>query len=156
MEFESSNRIKAGLLAILMFLTSTGFAVDFHYCQGQLKNLSLWGKAKTCQEMASGSHCHKKEKKSCHSTPTQSSCHAEKSDHKGCCENELAFIQMDADYGISEYVHFNAPTITFVSAFISTFYLDFLESEILIPDHTYYKPPIPDRDIIVLIQSFLC
>ena len=55
-------RLLAFFMAALMFLTSAGFLVDFHYCQGELKSFNFFGKAPNCHEMAmSGSCAHHKD-----------------------------------------------------------------------------------------------
>lgn len=138
-----------------MFLSSVGLAVDFHYCQGELKSMSLWKKAKTCHELAASSHCHKAKKQGCHKSASQKSC--EKDDEqKGCCDNETAIFLLDADYAVAEYVPLEVHQIQFVAAFVATSYHLFSEAEYTLSHYQNYKPPLLDRDICVLIQSFLC
>jgi hypothetical protein len=42
------RQITAMSLSGLMLLSSIGFSIDMHFCQGMLKSYSLIGKAKTC------------------------------------------------------------------------------------------------------------
>ena len=143
-------------LAFLMFFSSAGFAVDFHYCQGKLKTLGFFQKAKTCHELAANaSHCHMAKKKTCHKQSSEISCKKD-GDGKGCCDNEMAFILLDADYGIAEYVSFGIQDIQFVAAFIATFNAQFIEVDSSPSHFKNYKPPLLERDILVLVHSFLC
>ena len=139
-----------------MFFSSAGLAVDFHYCQGKLKTFGLFQKAKTCHEVAANaSHCHKAKKKTCHKQLNETTCKKD-GDQKGCCDNEMAFILLDADYGVAEYISFDVHEIQFVAAFIASFYHVFQEVDSSISHYQNYKPPLLDRDSVVLIQSFLC
>lgn len=143
-------------LAFLMFFSSAGLAVDFHYCQGKLKTLGIFQDAKSCHELvANTSHCHMAEKSSCHKKAMKSSCSKDKGS-KGCCDNEKVFILLDADYGAAEYVSLNIVQVQFVAAFITIFYHLFLETDSSRSHFNNYKPPPLDRDILVLVQSFLC
>ena len=51
-KISNTYQFTALMLAFLMFFTSTGFAINVHYCQGELKSFSFFGKSKTCNEMA--------------------------------------------------------------------------------------------------------
>ena len=88
----STYRLIALMLAFLMFFSSAGFAMDMHFCQGKLKSVSFFGKAKTCHDMADNTmkNCphHKKmmaEKKGC-------------SEDKNCCSNKTVHFQSDQDH----------------------------------------------------------
>ena len=74
-------------MAFLIMGSSSGLAIDVHYCQGTLKSLSFWGHAKNCHELAQSSHCKHK----------QSEMLCDLSDKKDCCKNEKDFIKLDQD-----------------------------------------------------------
>jgi len=54
------------LMAFLVFTSSISFAIDIHYCGGQVKSINLFGEAEKCHEMeqeskaASNNECCKK------------------------------------------------------------------------------------------------
>lgn len=139
------------ILALLMFTTSVGFAVDMHYCQGQLKSVSFFGKAKSCHEMAdaaSRKNCtlHKKMKEQ------NKGCSIDKN---GCCENETQYFHSDQDQKTQGFdITLSKQLQQFVVAYTFVFIVH-------TPANTnnltfsFYKPPLIERDIPVLIQSFL-
>ena len=45
-------RSLAIFMALLMFLTSAGLAIDVHYCQGELKSFSFYSKAQNCHALS--------------------------------------------------------------------------------------------------------
>ncbi len=135
-------------LVFLMFFTSTGFSVDIHYCQGKLKSISLLGEAQSCFEKAQKSPC-KKHATTCHA-------HIDKESHKGCCDNETFFIQLDADYPLGQINTLTWEQVTSAFSFLWSFIFSFHDRDYhtIIP-HQNYKPPLLDLDIPVLFQSFL-
>ena len=142
-------RVLALTMAFLILTTSVGFSIDMHFCQGNLKNVNLFGKAKSCFEMESegvNSHCSKK----------QSSCHKKSTpeDHKACCNNESIDIQLDADFLDAPAATLNIQQVYFIAAYIFTYFG--ITTEIFSPENfRHYKPPLPDKDLLVFIQSFL-
>ncbi len=143
-------RIIAGFLAILMFFTSAGLAVDMHYCQGQLKSFNLFGKAKNCHEMMkANASCPHHQKMA---TALEDGC-AE--DEKDCCQNKTIFLEADQDQvqAVNSFV-VDQSTQLFVAAFINTFFNEvFIKKET--PAFARYKPPLIVRDVPVIFQSFL-
>ena len=80
--FRRTYRPIALIMAFLMFFTSISFAVDVHYCKGELKSLSIFGKAKSCHEQKAVSTCphHAKMQK--------------KQEDSNCCDNKTTFVQV--------------------------------------------------------------
>lgn len=143
-------RIVAFLLIILVLVTSVGFSVDMHFCQDDFKSFSLIGKAKNCHDLAKIQSTCKHHKAS---VEQKDSC--EESGQKDCCENRTLNLDSDQDQQI-QTVDF---TLTkqveqFVTAFIYVFYQDKLTNEEDI-FFAHYRPPLIQKDIPVLIQSFL-
>ena len=148
-DLNRTYRIIAVGLALLMFTSSVGFAVDIHYCQGHVKSLSFFGNAKNCHEMSAMANCphHKM------MTKAKPGC-AE--DDKNCCDNKTLHFQSDQDQQIQAIdVLKDVQLKQFVLAFVSSFFLDNLISESDLPSFTKYRPPLISRDIPVLNQSFL-
>lgn len=130
-----------GMVAII-FITSTGFQLSAHYCSGQLKSFKLFGKAEVCK----------------YEQPVKKPCPMHKEmaakTKKDCCNNED--IQLDpSSYEavavtkviIDHNFDFVVPQ-PLVSASIAQWnaHVDFT---------TQYRPPPIDRDIPVMVQSFL-
>ncbi|MFT5168902.1 MAG: hypothetical protein ACI8P3_004147 [Saprospiraceae bacterium] len=148
------HRFLALFMAGLVFLTSTGFTIDVHYCQDKIKRISFIGKAKTCQEVAA---CHKAgEKKAVKSCHNQNISCGEKLSHKGCCENNSTFVKYNGDlpavttdaYQVTELQ--TIPAIFFSSLQLSSI------SNTQAPTFLNYWPPPLERDIPVLLHRYLC
>lgn len=147
---KSTYRLIALMMAFLMFFTSAGFAMDMHFCQGKLKSVSFFGKAKNCHEMTDSPmmNCpyHKKmmaEKKGC-------------SEDKNCCSNKTVHFQSDQDQQVQNFDFVVCKQLQqFVIAYIAVCIAnDFNIGHEAIP-FVHYKPPLIQRDIPTLNQSFL-
>ena len=144
----NTYRILAFSLAILMFFTSAGLSIDMHFCQGNFKSFSLIGKAKNCHELAQTSTCKH------HKAPIQEET-CEKTDKKDCCENRTLTLDSDQDQQIQTANFTLTKEIKqFVTAYIYAFHQDKITEEEVI-SFALYRPPLIQRDIPVLIQSFL-
>lgn len=158
-------KIIAFNLALLMFFTSMGFSLEIHYCQKEIQSYSLLGKAKSCSEL---SHhvCHH-EAKSCHNTKTvggtsvKTSCRHDEVD-KGdcdtkCCHNKsIALKSMKQDMlTSSNYVQLVDNPFIDAAAYILTSPVSFTIYTLVFAEYLNYKPPLLDRDILVLNQIFL-
>lgn len=130
------------IMASLMFITSVGFSVDMHYCNGQLKSISLFGEAK-----------------SCHDTTMHKTCpyHKNMQKDKDCCENKTLVFQADIDkelenefFVLSQNLELSCFIVAFTEIFLDN--LPRIDKEIIPFDYT--KPPA-QRDIYVLLETFL-
>ena len=146
----STYRFIALMMAFLMFFSSAGIAMDMHFCQGKLKSVSFFGKAKTCHDMAEGAikNCphYKKmmaDKKGC-------------SEDKNCCSNKTVHFQSDQDQQIqnSNFV-VSKQLQQFVIAYVAVFISNDFNIEYETIPFAHYKPPLIQRDIPILNQSFL-
>ena len=140
-------------MSFLMFFTSLGFALDVHYCQDQLKSFSFLSKAKSCHEVAIKAklaHCKKMAKSSNHCAKLSN-----KDCKKGCCDNKTIVVKsLDENYTSPAVPTLDNIQIQFLVAFVYSFYnKTAIDSNY--PKYINYKPPIPDKDIPVLYQSFL-
>lgn len=150
---KSTYHLIALMMAFLMFFTSAGFTMDMHYCGGELKSVSFFGKAKTCHDMVGENEAplkncphHKKmmaEKKGC-------------SEDKDCCSNKTVKLQSDQDQKIqtNDFV-VNKQLKQFVIAYVAVFFADDFDLQREATTFTHYKPPLIPRDIPVLNQTFL-
>ena len=145
------QRVVALTLAFLMLMTSVSFAVDMHYCDGELKSVSLFGKAQTCHEKAV-----EQDKPACpHHQKMQQQSNDDEMDKNDCCENKTTIIQADDDRAKSDLV---APTFQqlqqFVIAYVIAFHTEITTDKQSIQDISYQSPFI-SRDIYVLSETFL-
>ncbi len=140
-------RIISLTLALLIFISSVGFSIDMHYCQGQLKSISFVGKAKSCHEMDAPS--------AMQNCPHHKKMLADKTDKKGCCDDRTVLVQSDIDKNLQNAeIHTSPQLEQCIIAYVSVFLLGNQLAHST-PNYTHYKPPILIRDIPVLIQSFL-
>lgn len=151
--FRSAYRLIALMMAFLMFFTSAGIAMDMHYCGGELKSVSFFGKAKTCHDIAGENETpmkdcphHKKmmaEKKAC-------------SEDKDCCSNETLVLQSDQDQKVQTNNFVVSKQLKqFVVAYVVVFLANDFDLQREVANFALYKPPLIQRDIPVLNQSFL-
>ena len=140
-------------MAFMLLLSSTGFSIDLHYCQGNIKSFSIFGTAKSCHAKTEKNHC-QQSKISCHFV--KSTIEASDASEKNCCSNESIVVtpDMDTQKVVSEQL--TETNISFISAFVAVFYAgQTLDLAKLIIPHQNYIPPLLNQDIPVLIQSFL-
>lgn len=145
-----SHRITAFSMAWLMLLSSTGFSMDVHYCQDQLMSISFFSKAKSCHDKQDSPPCHKV-KKTCHNQKENIT----ESDKDNCCHNETVVIEKsDFDATNAQIATMQDIQFDFVAAFVAVCVFNYIVET----DHQsypLYKPPLPDRDVQVLYQTFL-
>lgn len=127
--------IFSSLLALVVLLSSLSFTIDKHICMGQVHSLAILKDASSCgMDMMA-----KKDM----------------SAMEGCCQNEKTVIKGN-DYQVKTLkpiaVEYQSEWVATLSHVIET--LDF-ESSVTYPAHLTYKPPLIEREIPVLIQSFL-
>ena len=143
------RQITAVCLSALMLLTSVGFSIDMHYCQGKLKSYSFIGKAKSC-------HVVDKARVPC---PHHQKMAAEPKgcelSKKDCCSNKTLHFQLhqlqkahEADYAIQS----QPPSLVAPVTLFSWPAPNWTASK---PAFAFYKPPLIAKDQIVLKQSFL-
>jgi hypothetical protein len=143
------RQITALSLSALMLLTSIGFSIDMHYCQGKLRSYSFIGKAKSC-------HTVDEAKITC---PFHQKIAAKPKgcelDKKDCCSNKTLHFQLhqvqkahEADYAFQSHL----PSLLVPATVFSWHTPDWTDSK---PAFAFYKPPLITKDQVVLKQSFL-
>jgi len=150
-------------LAMWMFLTSTGFSLDIHYCRGEIQHINFLGKAKSCHEEGTGHLCDKMTN-SCHVVKKESGhqangCHMHSDsysqDEDPCCHNrtiQKESLDQESLVQIVENETGQSPD-EIITAF--TFHWEpFMPKEPAI-EYSLYKPPVLERDLKVLFQVFL-
>ncbi|MEM9990641.1 MAG: hypothetical protein AAF738_02690 [Bacteroidota bacterium] len=150
------HRITALTMAVVLFVTSTGFSIDVHYCKDKIKSIRIFGEALSCHKNTPTSStkacCHSKQK-TCELAPTSQDdanlC------EKNCCSNKT--IQIDNNQNTEKQlpVEISPLQIQFLAVFVQVFVLKKTKLHQLISSHLNYIPPLLNRNIPVLIQSFL-
>lgn len=140
-------------MAFMLLLSSTGFSIDLHFCQGDIKSFSLFGTAESCHAKAEKNHCQQK-KSTCHFA--KSTMEVADGCEKNCCSNKNMVVDPDMDTQKVTSEQLSETNISFLSAFVAAFYVDqSCDLAKLIIPHLNYIPPLLDQDIPVLVQSFL-
>lgn len=129
-------------LAFLMLFSSAGFAMDMHYCKGELKGISFFGNAKSCHTQSEIPPCHKTLKKV--------------QEHQNrCCENQQMVIEKTHFSATnSQLVSYKGIGVEFICALIAVFVTpqDITKKADFFP---HFKPPLPKRNIQAHLQTFL-
>ena len=134
------------ILALLIFFSSTGFTVNSHYCQNELKGVNVFLHPKTCHEKQSKASCHKE---------AQTSCELEKACKNGCCTNTSDYVKLDQDQQFNgfEFKAFDDPVVIAALWLLSGF--NFADDIKVSIEYLNYKPPLLDFDFPAVLQSFL-
>lgn len=134
-------------LALLLFISTTGVAVNKHFCQNELKSVALFVKAKACHN--------KKVKKPC---PVHGYMMVDEEgpSEKGCCDDETEIVKNE-----DEQI---APTLSdeaLLSPVLAASLFVALQMELPQLDrqtlhYLNYKPPLLICDHPRELQVFLC
>lgn len=151
MRIKFSYRILSLVLALMVFISTTGVSMDMHLCSGNLVQLSVLGEAASCSdmmEMAPSDSCNKK-MKAC-KKDSNGLC-----GQAGCCTNVK--IEIDAENegvtaSILEFSDIDLELITI--GFAVNFAFDTKPFNFIIL--SVHEPPDLVKDYRTLFQSFLC
>jgi len=138
------RKISALFLAMLVLLGSTSFTFNMHKCMGQIRSMALFMEATPCdmESMNDGAH-------ESHTTSDAGI----KVSKQGCCEEHSLFVEGQDELKITSSV--NAPDVQFLAVlFTITLFSPF---QVTPSQDTFreYAPPLIERDIPVLCQTFL-
>lgn len=135
-------------LILIVLLSSTGFAIQRHFCQNELKGVSLFGKAENC-------HNTSEEKPSCPMHKSQKHNHNDQ-DKKTCCDDQVEFVKLNQEfYGESFQLSVHENPLLIGIIFIAL-RLPSSEDETSFTHFLNYKPPLIVCDFEVKLQTFLC
>ncbi len=134
------QKFAALVLAFLILTSTTGLAVDAHYCKTNLVSISVWGKAKPCAQAAM------QEETNDYSTTTKTPQVSKKS----CCSSKNAFNKTDitTDIRLLEKSIEANPVITYFTGF-TVHNLPAINCLAIRP-----QPHIMDKDFSVAYQNF--
>lgn len=128
------------MLAFLLMITGTGFSVNIHYCGGEMQDIAFLDDEVVCDMMAAAQKA-----KPCPMHTVAAS---------DCCENQDIVVNAeDPETYLSSNVNISQDwTAVLTPSF--TYSVDIPDLSKQFVFNTYRPPPI-DRDIPVLVQSFL-
>jgi hypothetical protein len=134
------KHITSVILAVLVLVSSSSFTLNMHLCGGSLQSVSLIEDATPCPMEVQLPPCHKNIAK-------------QKSD---CCQDShFAFEGKDFNYSFQDLN--NVTSLHSDYSVVLPYLMEVVETELAsaASDYLPYKPPILERDIPVLTQSFL-
>ena len=126
---------------MFVLMSSISHSVSFHICGGEIENVAIFGKAQSCEDH--GNACD-------HGGSTNHT----SINQKGCCEDATVLIDSD------KYASKKTETITVESLYVflpvAQLVQGFSSLKGLTFNHfLHYRPPLIERDIIILVQTFL-
>jgi len=127
-------------LALMVLISSSSFVVNMHFCGGHVQSVSLIEDAAPCPMEVQIPPCHKEMvlKKS------------------GCCEDtRVAFEGKDFSAKIQDFSLLAWQSINWMATLPMIMEVIQVHEALSYYNHTPYKPPMVERDIPVLVQSFL-
>lgn len=152
------KRSKAIILLVVFSCTLIGFNLQGHYCNGELTDISVLGKAKCEGECASHEVVHSDEqdhhehaaKKCATKSDCKKRCETE-SEEDDCCSTESLSDLSDLEFAVElNYVQ----PIVLLSILLDYSIFEEEEEEAEVAWNRYIEP-LPDKDRQVLHQSFL-
>ena len=151
MNISKTQRALSLSLAALMFTSSVSFSMDMHLCQGHIKSVSFFGKAKSCYPNEQSDQC-KNLLQTCDRHRGKNNSFSK----KPCCVNASLFFQSleyqasldlaNKDKPISANLHVIEASRSLLWHKLSPFYF-----------HAFHphQPTLPKDNIIILFQVFL-
>lgn len=126
-----------------MLVSNIGFAMNTHFCGGKA--------VETTFSLGLGSpDCGMEDMdQDCENFPTDE----ERIDAKPCCENQHQVMQTD-DMAKSQ-PSFSSINPLFIAAIVQAYIKPVIFSEIGNAQFAYYSPPLSEKDVQVLFQTFL-
>lgn len=132
------------ILALLVFIGSTGVVINKHYCQNELKDSKLFVAAEVCHTNQKAKHCPFHPPKE--ETPVEK---------KGCCENDSQYLKTEIEQPLqpSDQAEIS-PILLSTIAVVFNIELPAFDKQTL--HYLNYKPPLLVCDFPVSLQTFLC
>ena len=124
-----------------------GLVVQRHFCQNELKSISIFLEAEACHEQNNA-------EKSCPFHPPQSQSDSEKLAEKKCCNNDTEVIILDEDYTPAAFELGPKPVLIALIALVLR--LEIIKTDPTLPHYLNYKPPLIVWDHSLRFQTFLC
>lgn len=133
------HKSMALFMAALVFMTTTSFAVDMHFCGDTLVDFSFFQQVETCGMDKAQS-------------PTD--CEDPSLTQKSCCTDTQIIVDGQDDLKTS-FEHLTLEQQVFVTSFTYAYIHLFEGTPSTDVSFLAYSPPTIDRDVQVLYQTFL-
>lgn len=133
------------ILAILLFIGSTGLVINKHYCQDELKSMAVFQKAKSCHAAKQTSAC-----------PMHAQQEQDDDQSGGCCDDQSEMVKVEQEQTFPVLGMELQLSIAMLPPSAMAFDLSSLPSIHLLPEYLHYKPPPLVCDLPVLLQTFRC
>ncbi len=133
------HKVLASFLAFVILFSTLSFSVQKHICMGEVTDVSFFREADNCEMMV----------EKCDAGDLVPS----KIQEKNCCENVLEFIPGNENEQ-QALSNFEIEQVKFVLTYAYT-YQNLLEERNNIIPFIDCSPPLVDKDINVLYQTFL-
>ena len=144
------------ILALLILGTSMGLTINKHYCQNQLKGMSVFFEPPNCHDLLQSQS---KKIKGCkhHQKAAKPTCkHAKKDDTKGCCNNESEYFHLEENLVQPSISQDITPNFEWTAILHFNFDFSYISYNHTNTKFQHYSPPLLCRNITLLVQSFLC
>ncbi len=134
------------ILALMVFFSSTGFVLNKHFCQNELKSVAIFSQAEPC-----------------HAQKTMRSCpmHGQmevpgSNESKGCCDDTTDYVKSDIDQLVSNFsLDLESQLVLLsVALFSANMPLPTIERQSV--HYLNYKPPLIVCDLPLSLQTFRC
>lgn len=137
------HQIVALCVALLILVSTTGFAMNAHFCGGELQNVAFFKQAEPCKE-------HTKQLSSCHHQNTSDA----ETGKKACCEDQTVINDGQELLAKSITLKVPKPDLTSIVV-VASFVFAVTPTSTQYFSNSHHIPPLIERDIPVLVQSFL-
>ena len=131
------------MLSILVLFGSTSFTVSMHFCMEQMESIAFFKDAQECEMMTQTPPCHKDEDNT----------EGDHEDVDGCCEDRVNLIEGQDEF--KEAVSVSVPSLQFFAVLYAAAFHSLASPLLESYNYKTYFPPIIERDIPVLVQSFI-
>lgn len=133
-----------------MLVSSSGMAIDMHYCMGRLQDVSVFGKAKSCMPLEFQNKCNTTTRGIQKSTQ-----YTFKKAVRSCChDTKINIDNSDDEFSTTQEITIPQHHVSVLVSLVYVFFLPTYQSH-SIPFYTYRPPPLC-LDITILTQHFLC
>lgn len=135
------HKLLALILAFVVLFTSFSFTVEKHVCMGKVADVSYFTEADSCDMVMEEEEC------------VMDDFSGDKMDQEDCC-NDIQELIPGIQNEQQAIAGMELNQVSFILAFTYT-YLNLLETKEDITPFVASSPPIIDKDLQILYQSFL-
>jgi len=126
--------------SLLLLLSSIGFSLDIHYCQGTIESIGIYASAEKCSGEMEVTKCGNHSDDGISKTP--------------CCSNEQFFYQTGNAYNTSNYL--SSQTVSIVTVLQGD---DDAQTDVFFKENVLSyngsDPPLVVQDLNILYDTFL-